>query len=680
MSTILGKIKSKYLIQNLFGFLPYNLTLKLIYGSRKLSSDLSINKENYKKFYEIKKILKPSYDIEKYFTYFDIKNNNKNSLNYNDINNMEKVLYGCLNNAPFNINMFLEKEGWEYIITNIKKVKLIITPNMLKYINNTLDIKAKQNIFDIMNKYKNNIVEISFSLFINEAKLNFENINKIINFLQNIFENKNWDKNSYSEKNNINSIIMNENNNNNCNHCVKKLIFEKNEISPYIDITSKFFDKIDNILSLKIIEGISIDSTPYNEYQFSDLMKYISKKMISLKYLKINDFGSVNNHYVDFNILCTNPNEKIEIIDLSNSFCLSSILPLLNLKKHSLKELKLKIISNKSNDDWDFLTKNINTLEIFEIEIKENKSEKFINYMISLLNKMKKLKSLKIKTDLRPNQIINFKNRKNLEHFDINLDLNDKNIELYNYSMYSYFKSFEQLKSLTIEIKEKNKSIKNQNIPNLSLPLQLNSLSLTNIEGKYLISLFKGNEKEITNIEELKIDNSNFKNEDFQSLVNLFISFKSLKKLSLNRIKEINCFSDSESMLYNNMPIILKNIPNLIEMDISNNNYKESILKSKIFEIIRLSLPKKLLSLKIFNSDIPISHKTFNYLVESFGFVLDFDGNYPKIDTALDFISFIDDDENYFDDDIFIDIENDSELDHVEYQSFGVDNSYSSEL
>ena len=134
--------------------------MKLVFGSRKLSLNLNVSKESYKQFSEIKKILKQSYDINKYFTYFDIKHNKENILSLNESNNIEKILYGCLNNAHFNINMFLENDGWEYIISNIWKVKLIITPNMISHIYDTLDIKARQNIFDILNRYKNNIVEI----------------------------------------------------------------------------------------------------------------------------------------------------------------------------------------------------------------------------------------------------------------------------------------------------------------------------------------------------------------------------------------------------------------------------------------------------------------------------------------------------------------------------------------
>ena len=312
MSSFLNKIKSKYTLQNLFNFIPYNLTLKLIYGTRQLSSNLNISIKSYQKFNEIKKILKQSYDINKYYSYLDIKHdNNNNNLNFYNSNDIEKILYGCLNSASFNTNLFIGNKGWEYIIKNVKKNKLIITPKLLNYLFFELNNQEKQNIFNLLKIYKNNIVEIDFCYFINDFKANFDNINKIINILENIFKNKGENENNEFDK--INKIIFNDQRNN--NHNIKKIIFEKFELVQYIDITTKFFDKINNIISLEIIEGLSIDSNYFNEYQFSDLLKFLSKK-ISLKSLKINGFGYYNSHYADFNLLCSNLNDKIEIIDL----------------------------------------------------------------------------------------------------------------------------------------------------------------------------------------------------------------------------------------------------------------------------------------------------------------------------------------------------------------------------
>ena len=639
MSSFLNKIKSKYTLQNLFNFIPYNLTLKLIYGTRQLSSNLNISIKSYQKFNEIKKILKQSYDINKYYSYLDIKHdNNNNNLNFYNSNDIEKILYGCLNSASFNTNLFIGNKGWEYIIKNVKKNKLIITPKLLNYLFFELNNQEKQNIFNLLKIYKNNIVEIDFCYFINDFKANFDNINKIINILENIFKNKGENENNEFDK--INKIIFNDQRNN--NHNIKKIIFEKFEIVQYIDITTKFFDKINNIISLEIIEGLSIDSNYFNEYQFSDFLKYLSKKMISLKFLKINDFGYHKSHYADLSILCSNLNDQIEIIDFSSSFCLSSVLTIFKLKKHCLKGLKLKILSNNNNENWDFLLKYKNSLETFELEIKENKSEN-LDKLLSKLNLIDKLKNMKIIAGLKINQLIYFKNIEKIENFNIDLDLKNN---LINYSTLSYFSKFLKLKTLKIGIIN-TLSSKDIKIPKFYLPAKLNSLSLNNIEGNYILSLLNDNNNNLIDIEELKIENTEFSIEDYNSLINLFNSFKSLKKLSLNKIDIDSNNKDQFSILnfkvvnfdefYEQIPLIFKNIPSLIELDISNNGYKERLFKSQIFENIRLAIPKKLLSFKIFNSDIPISQKVFDFLTESFGLILDIDNNYPNIKKKKDY-------------------------------------------
>ena len=133
MSSLLNKIKSKYSLRNIMNFIPFNKSLGLILGSSKLMSKLNITKEVYKKFNDVKKILNPFYDVNKYFSYLDIKPENQSESNciINEENNLEKILYGCLCCSPFNYNLFIGNKGWEFVIKNINKVKLIITPKIV---------------------------------------------------------------------------------------------------------------------------------------------------------------------------------------------------------------------------------------------------------------------------------------------------------------------------------------------------------------------------------------------------------------------------------------------------------------------------------------------------------------------------------------------------------------------
>ena len=94
-----------------------------------------------------------------------------------------------------------------------------------------------------------------------------------------------------------------------------------------------------------------------------------------------------------------------------------------------------------------------------------------------------------------------------------------------------------------------------------------------------------------------------------------------------------------------------------MQLDISNNQYDSDIINSKLFENIRLALPKKLMSLKIFNNDIGISQKDIDHIKTTFGSVIDLENNGPCL--RSDFFEFIksrmlgSDDESdldYFDD------------------------------
>ena len=217
MSSILLNIRSKYSLKELFDYLPANLSLNLIHGNKKLSNNLDISLETYKKYKKIKRILKPSYQLKKYINYLDINHSNNNE----DQAINEKLIYACLNNASFNHDLIIENNDWEFDIKNLQKNNLIISPNLIDYLIN-LNNDNKINVFNTLNAYLNNIVQIAICNFDENRKLNFDSINKILEILKSIFgdgQNK-----------------------------IKKISFENNVMNSYIDIIGKFFDKIDNII------------------------------------------------------------------------------------------------------------------------------------------------------------------------------------------------------------------------------------------------------------------------------------------------------------------------------------------------------------------------------------------------------------------------------------------------
>ena len=609
--SILNKIKSKYNLQNLFNFVPYNICLRVTYKSNKLIRKLDINKEQYKQFYEIKKILKPSYDINRYFKYLSINDDRKNK-------SIEKILYGCLNDVPFNINLIIENSSnYEYIIKNIYNAKLIISPSLLKY-----DIKGHEDIFDLLNFYKNNISEICFTDF-NNNNNNLKIINKIMEILKRIFEEKVEEENN-KINNNLDIINISKNNN---THKIKKLTFESNNILSNKDIIDSFFTKIDNIISLNKIQELYIGS--YDEEIFSEIIKNISKKMKCLRTIKIFNFGFNLKLYKDLNFLLYNLNDRIEIIDLSDSFCFVDLLSIYNLKFYPLKILKLKLYSYDDEIDWKFIYKNKNTLEDFEIETNTNFGNNSLKNMIINLNKVQNLKKLKIISDLKIEELIQFNNIANIESLDISLNLPFESSESLEKIIYEYFIDFEKLKSLSIKINdihlEKMKIL-------FVFPPKLTTINFKNIIGSNVISLLKENKNYLTNIEELKLDNCYFNQINFKELNDLFNLFNSLQKLSLKTVQNLSQINSENSFIYEYIPSILQSFPSLLELDISNNKYNENIFKSLIFEKIKSAIPRKIISLKIFNNEIPISNSTFIDLKKKFGFRLDLENNYPNIE------------------------------------------------
>ena len=625
---LLNNVKSKFCLENIFDYMPYSTCLKITKGSRALMQKLQITNETFKEINEFKKIPKPAYQIKKYFSYFGIVPNDTNEENYLK----EKILCMSLNISQFNISLFIGDDHWEYILKNFYKINLIISPNLIYYINN-LKKESKIKVYQILNLYKGHIAQITISYFNSiEWSLKIELINQIIDFLTKVFEQNNNDKKDGNIKN-ANNIIINTNNENNN---VNKLCFEFNIFPPYIDIISKFFQKIDDILPFQKIEEFVFDTSSFKDYRFTDIMKFITNKMPALKRLKINNCAFSRSNYADLNVLFYNLNENIENLDLSNSFCTSDIISVLNNKKFPMKEVKLNLYSNNNAIEWIFLEKNANSLEVFHMEIQENNNNSNIKKMILVLNNMKKLKNLKLLGFLNIFQLNKFTENENLEYLNIELffleSFKDELLITNLDEIMTYFlKNFKNLKSLIIKTFE---TLDIQHLNNFILPSNLTCLELINFRGDCLKSLLNNNKDYLNHIEEFKIENSIFV--DYFDFIQLFEIFKvkNFKKLSINKIlfnnyydvlfykEKISSFLKNNAF-YEKISSFLKNSSSLVELDISNNSHIPLFQKKKFFETIKSSITKKLLNLKLFNNEIIIYQNEYNYFKNLFGFVLE---------------------------------------------------------
>ena len=653
---MLQKIKCKHNLKNVFDYLTYDISLKIAYGNKMILDNLELNSKKYKKFYEIKNILKPSIEIDKYYKRFDIKHDEKGGAE------IEELLYGCFNMVPFNTDLFLYKENWKYIIKNIHKCNLKIDEKLIKYIDN-LDKENKPKILNLLNLYKINIVELDVDEF-----ENFD-ANKILFFVQNIFQNN-------FGKYNLKKLSIN----------ISKHKHQKYYVNYFLNKSDgkndcnliKFLDQIDSIIDLASLKEIEIKSKylhKFNKLEISDIneiIKIIPKKFISLNKLKIDGF-LINSKNNTFEELFKNQNLQIEYLDLSNSIIPISVLKTLYLNKYPLKEIKLNLdIEYNTHIDLSFLSFNENTLEVFEIYNNNNINQNIIN-IFPFLNKIKNLKKLVIKGVITISQLIELKNIQNIEYFDVKI-INSKEDKNSIEHIDNFFKDFKNLKTLILNSQDEiyeNSSQLSLKLPYMNLPNNLKIIEFHNINGKNIKSVIERNIKDLLNIEEIKIDNSDFKIEELKSLFDSFRLFKNLLKLSLNNIKINELIYDRKKKRNKNKNVFLQylpdifrkieTIPTLIGLDINNNipkNQENYFISKKFKEIINI-LPKQLLNLEIFKDVVISNIGNYNNLVKNYQTLINL-GSYEPHNT-------------YFRDD------NDYSNDHNDYNDYRDYDDYSND-
>ena len=558
MASFLKNFKSNYIFKIFANNIPYIKFLKIINHNKLFQKKIGITSEYYKKVSAVNMIIDPSYELEKYYTYFKINTKN-NSERKMDIN--EWILFCCLNSSNFNIKLNISNKKFENIINYAYKINLIINIDTINFLENSNN-KIKEHIYNLLIKNKNHIVEITIC----NIKLKAKYIIYILDLLCIIFK----DGDTYNKSN------------------IKKFNFQGNCSKDNIKL---FFDEIGNIISIPKI-SLNIDYTGLCKQHEDEINNYICKNFSTLKSLTLKKKKDIDNIIFDGNYKIKNEDiiiifeklfnvkeNNIEILDLSNYPLHISILELFNSKFNLiyLKELKLKLFKDYINvnkndlNRWNFILKITNTLEVFELSIEEIQL-KFIhimyghiymanqilnfnfchsrncNNLISALNKVKFLKKLKLDINLESEVFIKFNNFNNIEYLSVTLaDFPE--------FMNEYFIKFKNIKNLEIF---------NKHGDNINFDLEIiNSTLILNKNKLDLIRNFS-----------VKFINDNIK--DYRQLIYYYlIYFKSLKRLSLS------------GNLEKGLSSIFKVIPSLCEMNIKMNLDKDYLqffedLKKKI--------------------------------------------------------------------------------------------------
>ena len=650
MPKIIFKISSKYIIEGIFDYIPLDKTLHLILYNKKLYNILNYDYHLLYYLERFKKIIKPSYqNIIKYIPIIKNEKNEDNSSN--PILRDEKLFYkaiGLMENIPID----LTNKNWKLLFKNITNNKFEINPSLIYYFFDISE-KDKKEVLDYLKTYKKNIKEISFNSFVEKEEINFEIFNKIKYILNHIFlSNTKKKKDNYYNGFYINKISLGDN-----------LIISVFDIN---NLLIEIADILYNNYNSYYINQLYLNSNTAKN-SINNINVFIKKRLPNLEYIKLDNFNFLNNKN---NTSLSNLFIKLKYlnnVDLTGCTCdNNNLIELFNNNcEFELKELKFNILYGEKKINWNFMNKFVKSLEKLEINLKFPSNEpgmislqicfnqQFTNTsdLFSIINKMKKLKELKLFGEYLNNNDLNFLNNDNLNNLEYSFYIINPELKNYYYkfvdpSIYKVFQFHKNLTkiSLIYNYLEKNdvlidkyngidllSDFNRENAYKLAIfefPPKLEVLKLENFNDKnfinfYLIPLIKKNKDNLKNIQEIRLNKCFLDINQFEEFLSLLPLIKNLQYLAFNNIQFYNKFKMINLISF--IPVILKKANKLIELDISNNQYKDNIFTNKIFLEIRNSIPKNLISLKIFNNAIPISNKAFKSMKQCFGNILDFD-------------------------------------------------------
>ena len=555
---IIDKIKSVYIIKNIFNFIKNsNFQLKLFIYSKYFQNKLNIKLIDYKEQY-LKKL---KFNLELYLYSKEQKNKvdllkqkyNK-FLSDNKLNKeiFEDILYEVLESKQI-------KDIDEEEVNNINKdydKKININSPLFEKISKTKMFEKNLSIYISQKKSKNDYIKIFDKL--NESNIKYSSI--FYDIYYNAMDENNYLKELNINYNNIKKLTLN------IKYDIdyeEDILYENNK-----DFFETFFS-FNNIQNNLIYLNIDFDE---ENYLTSELFENIND-FKSLKYLYICNFNFDNNFIIKIINLKLLYCEKCSNITISDTFCQK--LEILNFIDNNISNIKhLENVNLKELKELNLYNNNISDIKILE-KIKFDKlkilnlSGNNISDINSLVNaNLKELKDL----NLYNNNIIDINELENAKFdqltilnfgsnkiSDINILENVNLIELKELKLYknkiSDIKVLEILKFDRLEI----------------LDLSYNEISDINI-------------LEHANLKKLKeLDLSSNKISDIKVFEK--VKFEKLKKLNLrwNNISDIN--------ILENVNLKELEILNLSCNNISNINVLEKLKLYKL-EILDLSFNK----------------------------------------------------------------------------------------
>ena len=548
MNNLIKRIKSKYILQILFDYVPLIKGINLIKYNRKLKSDLDLDYNKIRSYFFLQKIIKPIANCEDYIPiiekFIKFPNNKLDMFNKNE-DAIDLFCNYFNRNTPF-IPQINKIKNNEKLLSSLYYFKIGFSSHFINNFYNNENIFEFKNLFDFCNKYGKKIKEITFmdnnianlsnkkeSYFIFKYIIKHSNVQKI--------EDRYFD----GEK----SVFL------------KLLDLEYNG-----DIYDKIYLKDDyycknqrNIMD--IIKEIKYYSLyffhNYNVNQilkpFIDIICFNSKNLEELKLTKINDENSSSfiNLLKDLNNL---KSLTIESIPDNHSFFddISKV-----IKENTLKKLEMNLFYFE--DGINIINRNIYSLNELTLKInhKKNNNLPILKTVYNLVN----LRKLKIITKF---QIFNEKDNKYLsfkylEYLEISLYIKKGFID-FN----SFFENIPNIKTIIfygiqfdnmIEKEEIKNPFFNEFKNNSKFILFLRKIKFYNCKKNSSFFIFKflqflSKIKNKDNITEIKIENCEFdKNIGINDIFNEILKFSELRNLHINN----TYFEKGQNFFYDKM-------------------------------------------------------------------------------------------------------------------------------
>lgn len=164
MNNLIKRIKSKYILQILFDYVPLIKGINLIKYNRKLKSDLDLDYNKIRSYFFLQKIIKPIANCEDYIPiiekFIKFPNNKLDMFNKNE-DAIDLFCNYFNRNTPF-IPQINKIKNNEKLLSSLYYFKIGFSSHFINNFYNNENVFDFKKLFDFCSKYGKKIKEITF--------------------------------------------------------------------------------------------------------------------------------------------------------------------------------------------------------------------------------------------------------------------------------------------------------------------------------------------------------------------------------------------------------------------------------------------------------------------------------------------------------------------------------------